>query len=235
MTDIFTQDIKDLIKLVTTDFDRFYRETDKASKDTGYHSTAASSGKNAGCSALGYRAAVRGDLGNLLMCSEYHKSGKPIGGKADIVDGKNLKPGCWYIVENGAWVEVDFTDGIFTYVISTRAGVKKVKDDNNNVLFIVTDGENSAHGKTIKEAREALLFKSADLDKSEYEGMALDTVKSPMEWAVVYHVVTGACEAECRSFMESKGKLKKKYTLAEIIDETEGAYGSEVFRKFFKG
>jgi hypothetical protein len=34
MTDIFSQDIKDLMKLATTDFDKFYAETEKANKDT---------------------------------------------------------------------------------------------------------------------------------------------------------------------------------------------------------
>ena len=306
MSDIFTQDIKDLLKLATTDFDKFYEETEKANKGSGNDSTAASSGEdstaassgddskaassgdystaassgfrstaassgdystaassgndstaassgdystaassgdyskaessgeNAACSALGRRAAVKGDLGNLLMCSEYSDDGVPLGGKADIVDGKKLKAGSWYIVEGGEWVEVDYTDGIFTRVISSRSGVKKVKDDNGNILYIVTSGEHSAHGKTAKEAREALLFKTADRDTSEYEGMLLDTVKTPMEWAVAYNVITGACEAGCKNFMEQKGKLKSKYTLAEVIKQTEGAYRSERFREFFK-
>ena len=268
MTDIFTQDIKDLMKLATTDFDKFYKETEKANKDkgdsstaassgysstaassgnyskaassgnsstaasSGYYSTAASKGKHAACSSLGYRAAVSGDLGNLIMASEYvyKNSGYiPVGGKADIVDGKKLKPGCWYIVENKEWAEVDFTDGVFTRVISSRAGVKKVKDDQGRVLYIVSSGEFNAHGKTIKEAREALLFKTTKRDVSEYKNMPLTTKKPPAEWAVVYHFVTGACPAGCKMFMEKKGKLKKQYTLSEIIKETEGAYGHDKF------
>jgi hypothetical protein len=35
-------------------------------------------------------------------------------------------------------------------------------------------------------------------------------------------------------FMESKGNLKSKYTLAEIIEETRGAYGHLKFEEFFK-
>ena len=103
------------------------------SASSGYCSKSASSGDYAACSALGYRAAVRGDLGNLLMCSEYVDN-KPVGGLAALVDGTTLKPQCWYIVEGGAWVEVDFTDGVFSYVLKTTKGVKKVRTENREVL-----------------------------------------------------------------------------------------------------
>jgi hypothetical protein len=114
------------------------------------------------------------------MASEYaKKNGEyvPVGGKADIVDGKKLKAGHQYIVEGGEWVEVDFTDGVFTRVISSKGGVKKVKDDNGRTLYIVTSGEFNAHGKTIKEAREALLFKTAERDLSAYKNMPEKTTK----------------------------------------------------------
>ena len=35
MNDIFTNEIKDLLKLVTADFDKFYKETEKKSKSSG--------------------------------------------------------------------------------------------------------------------------------------------------------------------------------------------------------
>ena len=292
MTDIFTQDIKDLMKLATTDFDAFYKETEKKSKSSGdgstaassgygstaassgnystaassgnystaassgdrskaassgnygtaassgdgstaassgYGSKAASSGDSAACSALGYRAAVKGDVGNLLMCSEYARNGMPLGGKADLVDGKVLKPQQWYIVENKKWVAVDFSDGVFGRVISNKGSVKKIKTDDGEVLFVVTDGEHNAHGKTIKQARHALLFKKQDRDVSAYRNMPLDTKKSPAEWAAIYHVVTGACEAGCKHFMAQQGKLKAKYTLAEVLEITKGQYGNEKF------
>jgi hypothetical protein len=43
------------------------------------------------------------------MASEYVlRDGEavPVGGLAGIVDGVTLKPGCWYAVEGGQWVEV---------------------------------------------------------------------------------------------------------------------------------
>ena len=201
---------------------------------SGTFSKAASSGEVAGCAAIGYRAAVRGDVGNLIMASEYKNEGGkiiPVGGKADLVDGKKLKAGCWYIVENNEWVEVDFTDGLFARVLSSRSGVKKVKTEDGKILYIVTSGEFSAHGDSIKKAREALLFKAADRDMSAYKGMALDTIKSPIEWAAVYHAITGACEAGCRNFMGNRGSLKSTYSLAEILKETHGQYGHDRFKE----
>ena len=78
----------------------------------------------------------------------------------EIVDGKKLKANRWYIVESGEWVEVDFSDGIFSYVLSHKSGVKKVKTEKGEILFVVSDENgNSAHGNTIKEAREDLVYK----------------------------------------------------------------------------
>ena len=141
--------LADVFSIATTGFKEYYKKTKDAAKgnystaassgnssaaassgdgskaaSSGDGSTAASSGDYSACAAIGYRAAVKGDKGNLLMASEYtKKNGEyvPIGGKADIVDGKKLKADCWYIVEGGEWVEVDFTDEITG---ACSAGVK---------------------------------------------------------------------------------------------------------------
>jgi len=206
---------------------------------SGNSSTAASSGSNSACAAVGYRAAVQGDMGNLLMASEYiQKDGKiiPIGGKADIVDGKKLKPQRWYIVENAEWVEVDFSDGIFSRVISTRGNVKKVKTDSDEVLYVASDDKgNHAHAPTMREALQELAFKTDERDIEQYRNMPLDTKKTPTEWGIAYRMVTGACQSGTKMFMQSKGKLKKHYTLAEILEQTRGAFGHDVFSKVTRG
>ncbi len=257
MEDIFTQDIKDLIKLATTDFHKFYKETEKQNKSSGnyskaassgnyskaassgycstaassgYCSKAASSGKNSGCSALGYRAAVKGDLGNLIMCSEYANEGVPIGGKADIVDGKNIKADCWYIVESGEWVEVDLSDGIFSRVISTKGNVKKCRRDNDKIIYVITVDGVSAHGNTIKQARDDLAFKQMSKDVDQFKGMPLKTKKTTEEWALVYRAITGACQYGTQDFI-SKNSTKKEYTLKEILSVTRGSYGHERFKE----
>ena len=263
MTDIFTEEIKDLLKLATTDFNKFYKETEKQNKSTGNSSTAASSGNgskaassgydstaassgnyskaassgvNSACSALGYMSCVKGDIGNLLMCSEFDESGKPLGGKADVVDGVKIKPDTWYSVLDGKWTEVDLTDGIFSYVVSVKGNVKKLKNSNGNFSYLVSDDQgNSAHGKTIKEARDDLSFKLMSKDVEQFKNMPLKTTKTPQEWAMVYRAITGACQYGTKQFMEQKGKLKEKYTLKEILEQTDGAYGSERFKEVVRG
>lgn len=165
------------------------------------------------------------------MASEYvMKDGQcvPVGGKADLVDGKILKPGCWYIVENSKWVEVDFTDGVFSYVLTTRNGVKKVKTEQGAVLYIVRDEHgNSAHGKSIAAAREDLIYKA----------VARADVKIPKnatgkEWISIYRAVTGACAAGVKGFVESKSiDLDKSLTAKQVATLIAGQYGAEQFIK----
>ena len=216
---------------------------------SGYYSTAASSGdyskaassgnsskasctgENSGCTALGYRAAVSGDKGNIIMASEYViKDNKyiPVGGKADIIDGKILKPNRWYIVEKAKWVEVDFSDGIFSYVLSNHAGVKKVKTEKGNVLYIVSDENgNSAHGETIKQAREDLVYKVI----AKFEGK-LPKKATGAEWIAIYRAVTGACSAGVKHFVEQQGKsLDDVYTAKQIAKLVQGQFGAEAFAK----
>jgi hypothetical protein len=196
---------------------------------SGNYSKAASSGENSGTTSVGYRAAVKGDKGNLLMASEYIiKDDKyiPIGGKADIVDGKKLKADSWYIVENGAWQEVDFTDDVFSRVISNKGGIKKVKTDNGKVMFIVGDENgNFAHGDTIKEAREDLIYKVI----AKFDG-TMPTKTTVKEWIGIYRAVTGACGAGVRNFCEQTFKsLDEVYTAEQIAMLVKGQYGAEKF------
>jgi hypothetical protein len=130
-----------------------------------------------------------------------------------------------------------FADGILTRKKSQRKisaeitlyKIEKLGYKNNApIVYVIKSGELFAHGDTPQQAREALLFKTADRDVSAYRNMPMNTVKTPMEWAVVYHIVSGACEAGCKMFM-SRQTLKDKYTLAEIIEATKGQYGHDRF------
>ena len=198
---------------------------------SGDYSTAASSGDYSACTAVGYRAAVKGDKGNLLMASEYAKIDGfliPIGGKADIVDGKKLKPNRWYIVENGKWVEIDLTDNIFSYVLSNRKGIKKVKTGSGKLLYIVSDEQgNSAHGETVEKARMDLVYKVA----AKFDGTIPESATGK-EWVGIYRAVTGACSARVRAFIETTGKsLDDTYTVDDVIKLAEGQFGIDKFRE----
>ena len=198
---------------------------------SGYSSKSSSAGKHSGCTSIGYRAAVSGELGNLLMASEYVKKDNefvPVGGKADIVDGKILKPNCWYIVKKSKWVEVDFTDGVFSYVLSNRKGIKKVKNEQGNVLYIVSDENgNSAHGETIAKAREDLIYKVV----AKFDG-ELPKKATGKEWVGIYRAVTGACSAGVKGFVASKDiDLDATFTPKQIAKLVQGQFGAEAFAK----
>ena len=165
------------------------------------------------------------------MASEYNKDGVPLGGKADLVDGKILKPNCWYIVEKGKWVEADFTDGIFSYVLSNKKGVKKVKTEQGKVLFVVQDENgNSAHGETIAKVREDLIFKVV----AKFDG-ELPKKATGKEWVGIYRAVTGACAAGCKHFIESQNiDLDDEYTPKQIAKIVQGQFGAEKFAEKLK-
>ena len=169
------------------------------------------------------------------MASEYiKKAGKliPIGGKADIIDGKNLKPNRWYIVEGGEWVEVDYSDGIFSYVLSNKSGVKKVKTDNGKILYVVSDENgNSAHGATIAQAREDLVYKVV----AKFDGK-LPKKATGKEWIGIYRAITGACGEGVKMFVAEIGKnLDDTYTAEEIAKLTKGRFGADKFTAKLEG
>jgi hypothetical protein len=54
----------------------------------------------------GFFGLVMGDIGNAIVCVERRGNGEIASILAGIVDGETLKPGVWYTVKNGQWVEV---------------------------------------------------------------------------------------------------------------------------------
>jgi hypothetical protein len=47
-----------------------------------------------------------GEIGNAVVCVERKTNGDISAILSAIVDGETLKPGVWYTVKNGEWVEV---------------------------------------------------------------------------------------------------------------------------------
>lgn len=145
---------------------------------------------------------------------------------------------------NGDSHSLLFLNGMKIYVIDEIPtlinSVKKsiahcsiVKEDLTlEECWVVKDGNHFAHGKTIKEAREDLLFKVLDKDKSEFENLTLDDTLSVKDAIQCYRIITGACSIGVRDFC-SKLELKDEYSISEIIGLTKNSYGSDVFLSFF--
>ena len=127
-----------------------------------------------------------------------------------------------------------FFDGVQKEVATIRKSgsltVYKMKDGT----YAVHDGEAYAHGETLKEAKADFIFKRTSKDLSEYKELTLDSKLTLAECIKMYRSITGACSLGTKEFC-SKRKLKKAYTVREVIEITDGAYGNNKLKEFFKG
>ena len=142
---------------------------------------------------------------------------------------KKLKNGDF---KKNQWI---FCDGYLTHIKTSRECGEftyykgKIKGQN-----VVRKGDLYAHCKTFKAGIQDIIFKEASNRGAEqYKGLPLNKVFSPDEAVTMYRVITRACRAGSERFVQSLGKLKKTYTLREIIEITQGQYGSDTFKKFF--
>ena len=140
-----------------------------------------------------------------------------------------------YLWRNKEYIKVD---GIFTKIISERGNVMRVQRiAHKEIEYLVTDGDGRwAHGATLKEAKESLIYKITSRDTSKYNDWTLDTTITHAEAIEAYRVITGACAMGTRHFCETilGDKKKERYTVAEVIELTKGQYGAESFKEFFK-
>ena len=130
--------------------------------------------------------------------------------------------------------EYIFCDNRFSEVISKKGDVWKLKDVNKkNEYYLITDNKGKyAHGNSIKEAKEDLIYKITNRDKSEFKGMDV-TKKLPFGKCIeMYRVITGACSTGTRHFIESKGVKSKSYSIKEIAVITKDNYGHKDFCAF---
>jgi len=125
-------------------------------------------------------------------------------------------------------------DGIFTEVVYKKGNVYQVKRLNNPTEFyLVTDGTKWAHGDTLKEAYQDLVYKVTNRSKEDFEHLTLDSVLTFEDSVACYRTITSACSFGTRDFVESNGFVEKDRTIREIIELTKGSYGNDSFVKFF--
>lgn len=66
-----------------------------------------------------------------------------------------------------------------------------------------------------------------------YKELTLESVVS-IEYAIkMYRAITGACANGTKYFVERQKALKEEYSIGELIELTDGQYGSDNFRSFF--
>ena len=77
-----------------------------AASATGDSGAASATGNGCVAMATGLYGRVMGEIGNAVVCVERKMNGDIAAILSAIVDGETLKPGVWYTVKNGEWVEV---------------------------------------------------------------------------------------------------------------------------------
>ena len=129
-------------------------------------------------------------------------------------------------------------DNILSRVLSKRKGIYKVINyGEEKQTYIVQDGDIYSHGESISEAVESIRYKIGNRDKTEYENMSIETELNKIEAIRMYRVITGACEAGTKYFVEQYEKQNDKkeiYSIEEIIEMTKGQYGNDKLIQFFK-
>jgi len=132
---------------------------------------------------------------------------------------------------DGKYIKVD---GIFTEVVYKKGNVYQVKRLNNpKEFYLVTDGTKWAHGDTLKEAYQDLVYKVTNRNKEDFEHLTLDSVLTFEESIACYRTITSACSFGTRDFVKSNGIVEKDRTIREIIELTKDRYGNDSFVKFF--
>jgi len=205
------------------------------------------SGKNSVCFDCGIGGVIKAVKGTYIALAEWVYDDKLkhfvcVATATAKVDGKTLKENAFYGLYNGKFTEIDFTDNIKAAVISSKRNIKKLQNitDKNRIgdgiFYAVSDGTHWAHGDTIAKAKESLIYKISNRDTSKYKNLKLSDKLTFEDAVKLYRVITGACEYGVRSFVASlpKDKIKKQYTIKEIIELTKGQYGSDSLAQFFR-
>lgn len=160
--------------------------------------------------------------------SLYGELGLFIGNKKNKATTNHLE---W---RDGKYIKVD---GIFSEVLHRRGNVRVVKQvGRDKIAYLVTDGNGRwSHGDTLKEAKNDLIYKISNTDKSKYNDYTLDTKVTFEEGIEMYRVITGACSFGVKDFAENRlEKIKGEYKVSEIISITKGEYGHEKLCEYFK-
>jgi hypothetical protein len=134
------------------------------------------------------------------------------------------------------WDKYILCDDRFSEVISKKGNVWKLKDiGKDKIYYLVTDGNGKyAHGNSIKEAKDDLIYKISNRDSTQYQNIDLDKKFSFTECITMYRTITGSCSTGVRNFIEINGIKKQSYSVNDIIEITKNNYGNESFNKFFK-
>ena len=143
----------------------------------------------------------------------------------------NYKGAYLFENENGKYIGTDYP---FAKIIKQKGNVYHIqRGRSGEITYLITDGEGHwAHGRTLEEVKDELIFKINERDKSDYKHLSLDSELSFGDAIMCYRVIINAYSLKTKDFIENRlGKNRKdKYTVKEIVELTE----NEVFKDFFR-
>jgi len=126
-------------------------------------------------------------------------------------------------------------DDIFMQVTSHKGNVWKGRRIASPYdLYLVSDGNSRyAHGKTLKEAKEDLIFKVDGRRPNDFEHLTAESVLSFEESIIAYRVITGACSYGVKDYIKNRLPSKQKeFRMSEVIELTKDEYGGNSFSNF---
>ena len=128
------------------------------------------------------------------------------------------------------WDNSVLADGIFTKILSKKGNTYKVKEiGKTKEFYLIIEGIVSAHGDTIKKAKEDLDYKvkSESLKNNPVLPDEIITVQR-------YRAITGACETGVRKWMQQNNASEMPAKdLLPLLIKTE-AYGYKKFENLMK-
>lgn len=177
-------------------------------------------------------------------------SGSGSGNSYGSGDGSGDGSGSGYGYGNGsgkdlisfAGYRVYYIDKVPTCIEKVKCNLAKgfiIKNDLTiENCYVVKSGSLFAHGRTLKEAREALqhkIFNAMDVDEKidlflkKFNLTDKYPAKDFYEW---HYILTGSCEMGRNVFVKNHGidLENDKYTVREFIDLTKYDYGGEVIK-----
>jgi len=132
-----------------------------------------------------------------------------------------------------------FADGICLKLVSSKTQghvtVYECKDFSNKISYVARSGDKFSHGETIEKSISDLRYKISSRDASRFSSWEIDDIKPIEELIEAYRVVTGACEAGVKMFLENKNLSDDKMSVREAITLTKNQHGHESFKNFFTG
>ena len=139
----------------------------------------------------------------------------------------------------------DYVEGKYIYCDQILTHIKRKKHIGKYEFYIgkiknqnvISDGVNFAHCESFKAGVLDLEFKKCkERGVEQYNCLTLESELSFDESIIAYRIITGACQAGTKHFVENLPEFQKKekYKISEIIEITKGAYGNTIFENFFK-